>query len=134
MLLCTDYCQVGVYILDFKTGISLSLGFRLKILKLLEVVEDNAISAAANDRQALSFFKDCMVSVQPSSMEWITPTACTDNLQLLTKAEHHVLSDEQKLEEDTITYTLTLLKRLYRLAAVTFDLNIERVRTRAIVL
>lgn len=93
----------------------------------MEVVEDNAISAAANDRQALSFFKDCMVSVQPSLMEWITPTACADNLQMLTKVEHHVLSDEQKLEEDTIAYSLTLLRRLYKLAAITFDTNVERV-------
>ncbi|EFN87937.1 Telomere-associated protein RIF1 [Harpegnathos saltator] len=102
---------------------------RLKILKLLEVVEDNAISAAANDGQALNFFKDCMISVQPNLMEWITPTACIDNLQILTKVEHHVLSDEQKLEEDTITYSLTLLKRLYRLAAVTFDQNMEKFDT-----
>ncbi|XP_014479812.1 PREDICTED: telomere-associated protein RIF1-like isoform X2 [Dinoponera quadriceps] len=99
---------------------------RLKILKLLEVIEDNAISAAVNDGQAVNFFKECLISVQPSSMEWITPTACVDNLQMLTKVEHHVLSDEQKLEEDTVAYSLNLLKRLYRLAAVTFDPNIEK--------
>lgn len=105
------------------------LDFRLKILKLLEVVEDNAISAAANDGQALNFFKDCMNNVQPYLMEWITPTACVDNLQMLTKIEHQVLSDEQKLEEDVINHSLALLKRLYRLAAITCDQNLERVRT-----
>lgn len=68
-----------------------------------------------------------MDSVQPSLMEWITSTACTDNLQMLTRVEHQVLSDEQKLEEDTISYSLALLRRLYKLAAITRDLNIERV-------
>lgn len=90
-------------------------------------MEDNAISAAANDGQALNFFNDCLASVEPTSMEWIISTACIDNLQMLTKVEHHVLSDEQKLEEDTVTYSLILLRRLYRLAAITFDQNIERV-------
>lgn len=93
----------------------------------MEVVEDNAISAAANDEQTLNFFKDCLVSVQPSLMEWITSTACIDNLQILTKVEHYVLSDDQKLEEDTVIYSLNLLRRLYKLAAVTLDQNIERV-------
>lgn len=103
------------------------IDFRLKILKLLEVVEDNAISAAANDGQALNFFKDCMHNVQPNLMEWLTPTACVDNLQMLTKIEHQSLSDEQKLDEDTNSYALILLRRLYRLAAITFDQNVQRV-------
>lgn len=105
--------------------------FRLKVLKLLEVVEDNAISAPANDGQALTFFKDCMSNVQPNLMEWITPTACVDNLQLMTKVEQQILSDEQKLEEDIINHSLALLKRLYKLAATTFDQNVEKVRTYA---
>lgn len=103
------------------------IDLRLKILKLLEVVEDNAISAAANDGQALKFFKDCMDNVQPNLMEWLTPTACVDNLQMLTKVEHQPLSDEQKLDEDTNSYALILLRRLYRLAAITFDQNVQRV-------
>ncbi|EFN73980.1 Telomere-associated protein RIF1 [Camponotus floridanus] len=102
---------------------------RLKILKLLEVVEDNAISAAANDGQALNFFKDCMDNVQPNLMEWLMPTACVDNLQMLTKVEHQPLSDEQKLDEDTNSYALILLRRLYRLAAITFDQNVQRFDT-----
>ncbi|KAL6423859.1 hypothetical protein ACFW04_010356 [Cataglyphis niger] len=102
---------------------------RLKILKLLEVVEDNAISAAANDGQALKFFKDCMDNVQSNLMEWLTPTACVDNLQMLTKIEHQPLSDEQKLDEDTNSYALILLRRLYRLAAITFDQNVQRFDT-----
>ncbi|XP_026828469.1 telomere-associated protein RIF1 isoform X2 [Ooceraea biroi] len=99
---------------------------RLKILKLLEVVEDNAISAAANDGQALNFFKDSMHSVQPTSMEWITPTACIDNLHMLTKIEQQALSDEQKLDEDIYNHSLALLRRLYKIAAITVDQNIQR--------
>ncbi|XP_072767037.1 uncharacterized protein [Anoplolepis gracilipes] len=102
---------------------------RVKILKLLEVVEDNAISAAANDGQTLNFFKDCMRNVQPNLMEWLTPTACVDNLQMLTKVENQSLSDEQKLDEDTNSYALILLRRLYRLAAITFDQNVQRFDT-----
>lgn len=110
------------------------IDLRLKILKLLEVVEDNAISAAANDGQAVNFFKDCMHNVQPDLMEWLLPTACVDNLQMLTKVEHQSLSDEQKLDEDTNSYALILLRRLYRLAAITFDQNVQRVNMYTIVL
>lgn len=96
---------------------------------MLEVVDDNAISAASKDGQALNFFKDCMLSVQPNFMEWITPTACVDNLQKLTEAEQQQLSDDEKLEEYTISYSIILLHRLYKLAATTFEshLNIQRV-------
>jgi len=93
----------------------------------LEVVEDNAISAAANDGQALNFFKDSMHNVQPTSMEWITPTACIDNLHLLTKVEQQVLSDEQKLDEDVYNHSLALLRRLYKIAVITIDQNIQKV-------
>jgi hypothetical protein len=93
----------------------------------LEVVEDNAISAAANDGQALNFFKDSMHNVQPTSMEWITPTACIDNLHVLTKIEQQVLSDEQKLDEDVYNHSLALLRRLYKIAVITIDQNIQKV-------
>lgn len=70
-----------------------------------------------------------MLSVQPNFMAWITPTACVDNIQMLTDVEQQQLSDEEKLEEDTISYSIILLHRLYKLAATTFDshLNIQRV-------
>lgn len=84
----------------------------------MEIVEDNAISAAVNDGQTVKFFEDCMSGVQSNLMEWIMPI---DNLQILTKVEQKVLTDEQKLEEDTINYSLAFLKRLYKLAAITFD-------------
>ncbi|XP_020287403.1 telomere-associated protein RIF1 isoform X2 [Pseudomyrmex gracilis] len=99
---------------------------RLKILKLLEVVEDNAVTEVVNDDQAVNFFKDCLQNVQPSLMEWIKPTACVDNLDMLTRVEQQIMSDEQKLEEDVINYSLSLLKRLYKLASMTFDQNIHR--------
>lgn len=94
---------------------------------MLEVVEDNAVTAVVNDDQAVNFFKDCLQSVQPSLMEWIKPTACVDNLDMLTRVEQQIMSDEQKLEEDVINYSLSLLKRLYKLASITFDQNIHRV-------
>lgn len=121
-------CNKYLYFRDFNKMPHSLIDCRLKILKLLDVVEDdNAISAAANDAQALSLFKDCMHNVEPHLMEWLTPTACIDNLQMLTKIEHQSLSDEQKLDEDTNTYALILLRRLYRLAAITFDQNVQRV-------
>ncbi|XP_024886472.1 telomere-associated protein RIF1-like isoform X2 [Temnothorax curvispinosus] len=99
---------------------------RLKIFKLLEVLDDHAISAAANDGQVLNFFKHCLVNVQPSLMEWLTPTACVDNLQMLTKIEQQPLSEEEKLEEDINSHALALLRRLYRLASKTFDQSVQK--------
>ncbi|XP_011877045.1 PREDICTED: telomere-associated protein RIF1-like isoform X2 [Vollenhovia emeryi] len=97
---------------------------RLKIFKVLEVVDDNAISAAADDGQILNFFKHCLVNVQPSLMEWLMPTACVDDLQMLVKIEQQPLSEEEKLEEDINSYALALLRRLYRLASITFDQSV----------
>ncbi|XP_071567405.1 uncharacterized protein [Temnothorax nylanderi] len=99
---------------------------RLRIFKLLEVLDDNAISAAASDGQVLNFFKHCLVNVQPSLMEWLTPTACVDNLQMLTKIEQQPLSEEEKLEEDINIHALALLRRLYRLASITFDQSVQK--------
>ncbi|KAL6261612.1 hypothetical protein P5V15_006699 [Pogonomyrmex californicus] len=102
---------------------------RLKIFKLLEVIDDNALSAAANDGQTLNFFKACLINVQPNLMEWLTSTACVDNLQMLTKIESQPLSEEQKLEEDINSYALALLRRLYRLASITFDQSVQKFDT-----
>ncbi|KAG7210962.1 hypothetical protein KM043_016334 [Ampulex compressa] len=102
---------------------------RLKILKLLEVVEDNAILMASNDVQAINFFNDCMRSVDPTLMEWIAPTACTDNILMLTEAENRQLSDVQRIEEEMISYAIMLLRRLYKFANITFDDKIQRFDT-----
>lgn len=101
--------------------------FRLKILKLLEIVHDDAISAATNDGTILNFFEDCMRSVETSSMKWIAPTTCIDNLQMLTDIEHQILSNEQKLDEDTVNCVLALLARLYKLTAVIPCQNVQMV-------
>lgn len=93
----------------------------------MEVLDDNAISAAANDGQILNFFKHCLVNVQPGLMEWLSPTACVDNLQMLTTVEHQPLSEEDKLEEDMNYHALALLRRLYRLASITFDQSVQKV-------
>ncbi|XP_078033803.1 uncharacterized protein LOC144468301 [Augochlora pura] len=99
---------------------------RLKLLKLLEIVEDSAISTVAYDTHTLNFLKSCMSTVQPNTMPWIAPNACTDNLQALTEAENKQLSDDQRLEEETINYSMILLRRLYKVAAVTSDTNVQR--------
>lgn len=93
----------------------------------MEALEDNAISAAATDGQTLNFFKACLINVQPTLMEWLIPTACVDNLQMLTKIEHQPLTDEQKLEEDINNCALSLLRRLYKLASITFDQSVQKV-------
>ena len=93
----------------------------------MEVLDDNAISAAVNDGQALNFFKSCLINVQPTLMEWLTPIACVDNLQMLTKIEQYPLSDEQKLEEEVNYSALALLRRLYRMASITFDQSVQKV-------
>lgn len=93
----------------------------------MELLDDNAISTAANDGQILNFFKHCLVNVQPSLMEWLTSTACVDNLQMLTKIEQRPLSEEERLEEEINSHALALLKRLYRLASITFDHSVQKV-------
>ncbi|XP_012529406.1 telomere-associated protein RIF1 isoform X2 [Monomorium pharaonis] len=113
----------------FESMLQTDMKTRLKIFKLLEVLDDNAISAAVNEGQILNFFKSCLINVQPSLMEWLTPTACVDNLQMLTKIEQQPLSEEQKLEEDINSYALALLRRLYRLASITFDQNVHKYDT-----
>ncbi|KAG5333581.1 RIF1 protein, partial [Acromyrmex heyeri] len=113
----------------FESMLQTDLKTRLKIFKLLEVLDDNAISAAANDGQALNFFKSCLINVQPTLMEWLTPTACVDNLQMLTKIEQQLLSDEQKLEEEVNYSALALLRRLYRMASITFDQSVQKFDT-----
>ncbi|KYN11345.1 Telomere-associated protein RIF1 [Trachymyrmex cornetzi] len=110
----------------FESMLQTDLKTRLKIFKLLEVLDDNAISAAANDGQALNFFKSCFINVQPTLMEWLTPTACVDNLQMLVKIEQQPLSDEQKLEEEVNYSALALLRRLYRMASITFDQSVQK--------
>ncbi|KYM84449.1 Telomere-associated protein RIF1 [Atta colombica] len=113
----------------FESMLQTDLKTRLKIFKLLEVLDDNAISAAANDGQALNFFKSCLINIQPTLMEWLTPTACVDNLQMLTKIEQQLLSDEQKLEEEVNYSALALLRRLYRMASITFDQSVQKFDT-----
>ncbi|CAK9821322.1 Telomere-associated protein RIF1 [Anthophora retusa] len=97
---------------------------RLKILKLLEVVEDNAIATFAYDAHAVNFFNNCMCTVQTNTMPWTAPTACVDNIQALIDAESRPLSDDQRLEEETINYCITLLRRLYKVAAS--DIKVQR--------
>jgi len=119
-------CTVTKF-LYLRNKVLLSLDFRLKIFKLLEVQDDNAISTAVNDGQALNFFKSCLFNVQPTLMEWLTPTACVDNLQMLVKIEQQPLSEEQKLEEDINNYAFALLRRLYKLASITRDQSVQKV-------
>lgn len=113
----------------FESLLQTDLRTRLKIFKLMELLDDTAISAVANDGQVLNFFKSCLINVQPNLMEWLTPTACIDNLQMLTKIEQQPLTEEQKLEEDINIYALTLLRRLYRLASITFDHSVQKYDT-----
>ncbi|XP_068983726.1 telomere-associated protein RIF1-like isoform X1 [Bombus flavifrons] len=99
---------------------------RLKILKLLEVVEDNAISTFAYDAYAVNFFNNCMCTIQTNTMPWTASNACVDNLQALIDAESKPLSDDQRVEEETINYCITLLRRLYKVAATTSDIKVQR--------
>nr|XP_033186524.1 telomere-associated protein RIF1-like isoform X2 [Bombus vancouverensis nearcticus] len=99
---------------------------RLKILKLLEVVEDNAISTFAYDAYAVNFFNNCMCTIQTNTMPWTASNACVDNLQALIDAETKPLSDDQRVEEETINYCITLLRRLYKVAATTSDIKVQR--------
>ncbi|XP_071870946.1 uncharacterized protein isoform X2 [Bombus fervidus] len=99
---------------------------RLKILKLLEVVEDNAISTFAYDAYAVNFFNNCMCTIQTNTMPWTASNACVDNLQALIDAESKPLSDDERVEEETINYCITLLRRLYKVAATTSDIKVQR--------
>ncbi|XP_020722031.1 telomere-associated protein RIF1 isoform X2 [Bombus terrestris] len=99
---------------------------RLKILKLLEVVEDSAISTFAYDPYAVNFFNNCMCTIQTNTMPWMASNACVDNLQALIDAESKPLSDDQRVEEETINYCITLLRRLYKVAATTSDIKVQR--------
>ncbi|XP_015438748.1 PREDICTED: telomere-associated protein RIF1-like [Dufourea novaeangliae] len=110
----------------FETMWQISHKNRLKILKLLEVVEDNAISTVAYDTHTVNFFNNCMCTIKTNTMPWIAPTACIDNIQALIKAENKPLSDDQRLEEETINYCMILLRRLYKVAGITSDSKVER--------
>ncbi|KAK1129475.1 hypothetical protein K0M31_019201 [Melipona bicolor] len=99
---------------------------RLKILKLLDIVEDNAVSVFAYDPYIVNFLNNCMCTIQTDIMPWTAPNACVDNLQALIDAENKPLSEYQRLEEETINYCVTLLRRLYKVAAITSDIKINR--------
>ncbi|KOX79489.1 Telomere-associated protein RIF1 [Melipona quadrifasciata] len=99
---------------------------RIKILKLLDIVEDNAVSVFAYDPYIVNFLNNCMCTIQTDIMPWTAPTACVDNLQALIDAENKPLSEYQRLEEETINYCVTLLRRLYKVAAITSDIKINR--------
>lgn len=68
-----------------------------------------------------------MCTIQTTTMPWTAPTACIDNLQALIEAESKPLSDDQRLEEETINYCITLLRRIYKVAAMTSDIKVQRV-------
>lgn len=68
-----------------------------------------------------------MSTIQTDKMPWIAPTACVDNIQALIDAENKPLSDDQRLEEETVNYCIILLRRLYKLAAITSDTNTQKV-------
>ncbi|XP_029051883.2 telomere-associated protein RIF1-like isoform X1 [Osmia bicornis bicornis] len=128
------YATLSVIIQDFKEHTlnlfealsQINQKNRLKILKLLEIIGDNAISTVTNDLHAVKFFTDCMSTIQTDIMPWIAPTACVDNIQALIDAENKPLSDDQRLEEETVNYCIILLRRLYKLAAITSDTNTQK--------
>ena len=99
---------------------------RLKILKLLDVIETNTVSTVISDVNAVDFFNNCMCTIQTSTMPWTAPTACVENLQALIEAETRPLSSDQRLEEETIIYSINLLRRLYKVAAITSDIKIQK--------
>ena len=68
-----------------------------------------------------------MCTIQTDIMPWTAPNACIDNLQALIDAENKPLSEYQRLEEETINYCINLLRRLYKVAATTSDIKINRV-------
>ncbi|KYN04288.1 Telomere-associated protein RIF1 [Cyphomyrmex costatus] len=114
----------------FESMLQTNLKIRLMIFAQLKGLDDNVISAAVNDGQALNFFKSCFINVQPTLMEWLTPTACVDNLQMLIKIEKQIEdSNEPKPEEEVNYGALALLRRLYRMASITFDQSIQKFDT-----
>ncbi|CAD1476498.1 unnamed protein product, partial [Heterotrigona itama] len=110
----------------FETMSKINKKNRLKILKLLDIVEDNAVSVFAYDPYIVNFLNNCMSTIQTDIMPWTAPNACIDNLQALIDAENKSLSEYQRLEEETINYCITLLRRLYKVAAITSDIKINR--------
>ncbi|KAF7396001.1 hypothetical protein HZH68_010051 [Vespula germanica] len=110
----------------FESMLHINRKDRLKILKLLDVVDDIAILIAANDKSIFHLLNDCMHTIQSVTMNWLLPTACTDNLQKLTEVENKVLSNNQKIEEEMINYSLNLLRRLYKVADEMADNKIQR--------
>lgn len=90
-------------------------------------MDDIAILIAANDKSIFHLLNDCMHTIQSVTMNWLLPTACTDNLQKLTEVENKVLSNNQKIEEEMINYSLNLLRRLYKVADEMADNKIQRV-------
>lgn len=92
-------------------------------------MEDSLVAAIAQDPTTVNFMYNCLRAVQSSTMEWLSPTACTDNLHMLTQAENRTLSEDEEVEEILINSALTLLQRLYKIAFIGADVqSVHRVR------
>lgn len=102
---------------------------RLKIFQILEAVDDNSLAIAINDPSAVEFIQDCLSLVQSTSMEWLLPDACTDNLQILETIENKTLSDAEEIEEIIVRDAFNLLRRIYQSTASCFgSQTIEKVK------
>ncbi|XP_043252693.1 telomere-associated protein RIF1-like isoform X1 [Colletes gigas] len=110
----------------FESVVQMDHKNKLKIFKLLNVIQDNTMLTVAYDAHTVNFFNNCMCTVQMNKMPWMAPTACVDNLQALIEAESRPLSDDQRLEEEIINNCMSLLTRLYKVAAMTSDIKVQR--------
>ena len=58
---------------------------------------------------------DCLQSINVEKVDWLSPTACTDNLQKLIDNEKKALTEDEELEENIVLQSLNLLSRLYKM-------------------
>ncbi|KAJ8683442.1 hypothetical protein QAD02_019234 [Eretmocerus hayati] len=112
----------------FHSVLQLNRKKRLKILVSLSILKDETVAVIASKLSILRFLEDCLLSIQPKSMNWLLPENA-DNADLLKSVENRVLSDEDKFEEEMVDKCLQLLNKLCVLSSLglnvrSFDLLI----------
>ncbi|XP_034952026.1 telomere-associated protein RIF1 [Chelonus insularis] len=96
---------------------------RLKIFKFLKTLNDDVILRISKDYFTVKYLEDCLKAATPETMEWLKPSACIDDIQLLLKAEEKSPTD---LEDQLVLNCLDYLVRIYGLAIADSNFHIEQ--------
>ncbi|XP_057335681.1 telomere-associated protein RIF1 [Microplitis mediator] len=93
----------------FNLSLTFDRNKRLKLFELIKTIEDKQLTRLIEDQDTCKFLNDCLREVDAVKMEWLSPTACTDNISLLIQAE----KKPSDFEDLLIYSTLEFIHRLY---------------------